>query len=192
MIAREGDFLRQRPRKQLRVFRVLHVALIEVARKTVLVKYGCFPCVEFPHADTAASDFHAHVERQPIEIRFVSIVDHKIILGCVLFIDVVQTVDRIDALRHDLDADFIRRRMIAMLELRQTVKVGFRIAIEIERPIELDEIRALCTFEHFQRVRKTFHVCVLRILIFDVIILLPKPQDLPEIAALIDERAVRT
>ena len=79
-----------------------------------------------------------------------------------------------------------------MLERRQAVKVSFGEAIEIERSIELDEIRALCPFEHFQRVRKTFNVCVLRLLIFDVIILLPKPQDLPEIAALIDERAVRT
>ena len=157
----------------------------------VFKKHSRFAFAEQLGTQAALIDLRRYVDCRIFQIQFVSAIQHDIIIGYVLFPDVVQAVDGVDALAQNTVFD--RLHIVRIHTLTNVVQPPEKFAcegVQIYGAVDFYDVRALIAVDKFQGVGKIIDVDVLLHGVFNTEVLLSDLDDPAERAARVFNKTV--
>ena len=150
LVRLKRDFFRLYPFEQFIVRKTACFPLVKTAGMAVFKKHSRFAFAEQLGTQPALIDLRRHVDCRIFQIQFVSAIQHDIIIGYVLFPDIVQAVDGVDALAQNTVFD--RLHIVRIHTLTNVVQPPEKFAcegVQIYGAVDFYDVRALIAVDKF-------------------------------------------
>ena len=173
-IGLELNLIRHNPIFQFLVRDVRNLSLIEIPRKTVFQKDRCFDLSQNFRVQTALVDLACYINCQIVKVKFVSAVQHDVVIGNILLTNVIHLVNGVNSFFQNFLLDCLNAFLLnTFFNRRQLLEQISRKLIERYGAVNLHDVRRLRSVQQFQSICKIFDVNVLLNHILDTEILLP-------------------
>ena len=150
LVRLERDFFRLYPFEQFLVRKTTCFPLVKTAGMAVFKKHSRFAFAEQLGTQAALIDLRRYVDCRIFQIQFDPAIQHDIIIGYVLFPDIVQAVDGVDALAQNTVFD--RLHIVRIHTLTNIVQPSEKFAcegVQIYGAVDFYDVRALIAVDEF-------------------------------------------